>query len=66
MKKLFYLDNEEKNRILEMHKKASKNLYLTEQAASSGNTTTASTQTKTIIPVNQERPKESNKELKLY
>ena len=60
MKKLFYLDNEEKNRILEMHKKASKNLYLTEQAASSGNTTTASTQTKTIIPVNQERPKESN------
>lgn len=60
MKKLFYLDNEEKNRILEMHKRASKNLYLVEQTTPSGSTTTASTQTKKVTPVTQERPKESN------
>ena len=35
MKKLYFLDEEEKNRILNLHESATKRQYLSEQAASS-------------------------------
>jgi len=67
MKRLFHLDNEEKNRILEMHKKASKNFYLNEQDATTttnGNSTTTTTQDNTspkkITPITNPIPKETN------